>query len=226
MVHMIKTLTKAQFVAEDKTRFSCTINLNNKMMKCYVPSTCKLKNLLEIDCYDALVTKNHYQKNVSPYSLFALKVKGEYVVINSGFANNVVKDILMLKHQEVCAETVVENYKCDFYLKSKNQLTEVKSIISDKTTLLLPNIKSQRAITQLRQINSLLMEGYNVEYYYVLFAPFLKKCVVDSQSEYGVLLKECIKRGMKIKIYRAVLDNNLNLITQKCRKSFLSFTKD
>ena len=59
---MIKTLTKAQFVAEDKTRFSCTININNKMMKCYVPSTCKLKNLLEIDCYDALVTKNQYQK--------------------------------------------------------------------------------------------------------------------------------------------------------------------
>lgn len=225
-MHMIKTLTKAQFVAEDKTRFSCTININNKMMKCYVPSTCKLKNLLEIDCYDALVTKNQYQKNVSPYSLFALKVKGEYVVINSGFANNVVKDILMLKHQEVCAETVVGNYKCDFYLKSKNQLIEVKSIISDKTTVLLPNIKSQRAIMQLRQINNLLMEGYNVEYYFVPFAPFLKKCVVDSQSEYGVLLKECIKRGMKIKIYRAVLDNNLNLITKKCRKSFLSFTED
>ena len=44
-MHMIKKLTKAQFIAEDKTRFSCTISLNNKMTKCYVPSTCKLRNL-------------------------------------------------------------------------------------------------------------------------------------------------------------------------------------
>ena len=226
MIHTIKTLFKAQFIEEDKTRFSCTINLNSKMMKCYVPSTCKLKNLLEIDRTDALVTNNYYQKNVSPYSLFALKIKGKYIVINSGFANSIVKDILTSKHQEFCAEKIVGNYKCDFYLKSKNQLIEVKSIISDKTTLVLPNIKSQRAIIQLRQINNLLMEGYNSEYYFVFFAPFLKKCVVDSQSEYGVLLKECIKRGMKIKIYQAVLDNNLNLITQNCRKSFFSFIED
>ena len=225
-MHMIKTLIKAQFVAEDKTRFSCTVSLNNKMTKCYVPSTCKLRNLLDLECSDALLTNNTYQKNVSPYSLFALKIKGEYVIINSGFANRVVKHILMSKHQEIFAEKVVKNYKCDFYLKQKNKIIEVKSIISDKAAILLPNIKSQRAIMQLRQIKSLLTEGYNVEYYFVLFAPFLKKCVVDSRSEYGELLKDCIENGMKIKIYRSVLDDNLDLVTNICRKSFLSFTKD
>ena len=102
----------------------------------------------------------------------------------------------------------------------------MKSISSDKVTILIPNIKSQRAIMQLRQIKNLLTDGYNAEYYFVLFAPFLKKFVVDSRSEYGALLKDCIKSGMRIKIYRAVLDDNLNLLTNKCRKSFLSFTED
>ena len=225
-MHMIKKLTKAQFIAEDKTRFSCTISLNNKMRKCYVPSTCKLRNLLDLECSDALITNNTYQKNASPYSLFALKVKGEYVIINSGFANRVVKNILMAKHQEILAEKVVKNYKCDFYLKQKNKIIEVKSIISDKATILLPNIKSQRAMMQLRQIKNLLTEGYNAEYYFVLFTPFLKKCLVDSRSEYGALLKDCIENGMRIKICRTVLDDNLNLVTNICRKNFLSFTED
>lgn len=225
-MHTIKALTKAQFITEDKTRFSCTINLNNEMKKCYVPSTCKLRRLLNLEPTDALITNNAYQKNISPYSLFALKVKGEYIIVNSGFANRVVKNILISKHYEICAEKVVGNYKCDFYLKQKNKIIEVKSIISDKPKILLPNIKSQRAIVQLRQIKKLLTEGYRAEYYFVLFAPFLKKCIVDSKSEYGKLLKECIKSGMGIKILRIVLDGDLNLVIKKCRKSFLSFAED
>lgn len=224
MIYTGENLIKAYFIKEDKTRFSCTINFKNDIIKCYVPSTCKLKKLIDTAPTEALITKNHYQKNISPYSLFALKVKGEYIIVNSGFANKIVKEVLMSNNNDILSEYYVGEYKSDFFISSKSRIIEVKSIVSDKGTIVLPNIASKRAIIQLEHILSLLTEGYKVDYYFVLFAPFLKKCIIDEKNEYGRLLQECVNKGMNIKAYYTSITKEFIINSQICNKNLIVFS--
>ena len=216
-------LIRAKFLYEDKTRFSCTITINGIQTKCYIATTCKLSKLFAVSETEALVTRNHYQRNLSDYSLFALKKGDDYLIVNSGFANNIVKKILDSQNLDTKAEYYVENYKCDFYIDENHHLIEVKSIISDKVAVCLPNIASKRIIRQFQQIYELLLKGYQISYYFVLFAPKAEKIIIDAQTEYGYWFNKCLDRGMKICLYRVNVNGDLQIsISQKnCNMLFL-----
>lgn len=207
-------LNKAVFVSEGKSRFICNILYEEEILECYVPITCKLSSLLSLEGKEILIRETTKAAKRTKFTLFAVQNKNDYLIVDTGFANRIVNAILAKTESNnlFYPEQIVENYKCDFYSATSKTLVEVKSVITTEQEVLLPNMKTQRAIIQLHNICSLLSKGYRAEYFIVAFAPQLEKVKVASKEKMGFLLKEFLNLGGEISCIRITLDesNNIN----------------
>lgn len=210
-------LNKAVFVSEGKSRFICNILYGEEILECYVPITCKLSSLLSLEGKEILIRETTKAAKRTKFTLFAVQNKNDYLIVDTGFANRIVNAILAKTENNnlFYPEQIVENYKCDFYSATSKTLIEVKSVITTEQEVLLPNMKTQRAIIQLHNICSLLSKGYRAEYFIVAFAPQLEKVKVASKEKVGFLLKEFLNLGGEISCIRITLDESYNINCDK-----------
>ncbi len=207
-------LYKAIFVSEGNNRFICNIKFNNQIIECYIPMTCKLNNFISINSNDdILIAPTTQGAKRTKYSLFAIKNYTDYIIVNASFANEIVKTMLLQNKSKdkFYPEQFIENYKCDFYSKSTKTLVEVKSVITTKEVLILPNIITTRAITQLQHICSLLSKGYKVEYYIIAFAPRISQILFDTSETFAQLLNEALYLGCKINCIKISINETYNI---------------
>ena len=216
-------LHKAVFMSEGKGRFVCNILYNDEILECYVPITCKLSSLISLADKEVLIRETTKAAKRTKYTLFAVQNDKDYLIVDTGFANHIVKEILTeTKNGDLFyPEQVVEKYKCDFYSKTSKTLVEVKSIITTDQVLLIPNMKTQRAIIQLQNICSLLSKGYRAEYFIVAFAPKIEKIEFDTKERVGKLLAEVIRLGGKISCIKISLDESHKVHRDKLIYSFI-----
>lgn len=216
-------LNKAVFVSEGKSRFICNILYKEEIFECYVPITCKLSSLLSLEDKAILIRETTKAAKRTKFTLFAVQNEKNYLIVDTGFANHIVKAILTeTKNKDLFyPEQVVENYKCDFYSDTSKTLVEVKSVITTERELLLPNMKTQRAIKQLQSICSLLSNRYHAEYFIVAFAPQIEKIEFNTTERVGQLLAEVSKLGGKITCIKISLDESYKI---HCDKLIYSFT--
>ena len=215
-------LYKAIFVSEGKSRFICKISYNDEILECYVPITCKLSSLISLDDKEILIRETTKAAKRIKYTLFAIRNDKDYLIVDTGFANHIIKAILTGNKNKglFYPEQVIENYKCDFYSKTSKTLVEVKSVITAEQVLLIPNMKTQRAIKQLQCICSLLSKGYNAEYFIVAFAPQIEKIEIDTTERVGQLLAEFSRLGGKITCIKISLDESYKIHINKLIYSF------
>ena len=160
-------LNKAVFVSEGNSRFICNILYEEEILECYVPITCKLSSLLSLEGKEILIRETTKAAKRTKFTLFAVQNKNDYLIVNAILAITESNNLFY-------PEQIVENYKCDFYSATSKTLIEVKSVITTEQEVLLPNMKTQRAIIQLHNICSLLSKGYRAEYFIVAYAPQLE----------------------------------------------------
>lgn len=200
-------LQKATFISERNSRFICDISYKGKIIECYVPITCKISKLISLAGKEVLITSTTNAAKRIKYTLFAVKNGNEYIIVNAAFANNIVRNLLTKSRNRdaFCSEQFIESYKCDFFSKQSNTLIEVKSAITTEKILVLPNMKSERTVRQLKTICNLLSKGYNAEYFVVAFAPQIEKVAFDSKKDTGKLLIDIKNLGAKITCLKVTL---------------------
>lgn len=214
-------LYKAIFVSEGKNRFICNISYNNNVLECYVPITCKLSKLISLNNKEILIRASTKAAKRVKYTLFAVQNNKDYFIVDTGFANHIVKAILAEYKDLFYPEQVIDNYKCDFYSNTSKTLVEVKSIITSDKVLSIPNMKSQRAIKQLQSICSLLSKGYQAEYFIIAFAPQIEKIIFDTTKKVGQLLAEVTSLGGKITCIKILFDESYKIHCDKLTYSFI-----
>lgn len=216
-------LYKAIFVSEGKSRFVCNISYNDEVLECYVPITCKLSSLISLDDKEILIRATTKAAKRIKYTLFAVRNNKDYLIVDTGFANHIVKAILTgnINKDLFYPEQVIENYKCDFYSKTSKTLVEVKSVITAEQVLLIPNMKTQRAIKQLQRICSLLSKGYRAEYFIVAFAPQIEKIEIDTTERVGQLLAEVSRLGGKITCIKISLNETYRIYCDELNYLFI-----
>lgn len=216
-------LHKAVFVSEGKSRFICNILYNEEILECYVPITCRLSSLIFLEGKEILIRETTKAAKRTKFTLFAVQNEKDYLIVDTGFANHIVKAILSeTKNEDLFyPEQVIENYKCDFYSKTSKTLVEVKSVITTERELLLPNMKTQRAIIQLHNICSLLSKGYRAKYFIVAFAPQIEKIEFDAKEKVGILLDKFLELGGNITCIKVTLDKSYNISCDKLNYTFL-----
>lgn len=206
-----KELFRGEFVREEKNRFLCTVIIDGVEQECYIPSSCRLNNFLQLAGKAVLLTKNANPKARTTYAVFAVGYGRNYITLNTSEANRIIlKEIkkrrfhYLGKRINAQKEYTIDGYKSDVFLPDEKTIIEIKSIISTDKRAIFPSVYSERALNQLKKLRNLLSNGYKVVYLFISLNPYVDKISISSESEmkeYHLLFSECINAGLKCKGY-------------------------
>ncbi len=196
------------FIKELKNRFLCEVQIDGEDVVCYVPSSCHLSNFLRLEGKKVILVPTQTPKSRTPYALFAVPYKRNYIVLNTSMANRAIESSIQGRRfaylgnrKECIKEHTVDGYKADLYLPSTKTIVEVKSVISTSDNAKFPTVYSERALKQLAAIFELLQKGYRVCFAIVSLHPYIKNVDIDTSTMFYTELARCLDAGLIIKAY-------------------------
>lgn len=195
------------FKEELKNRFLCLVEVDGEDTLCYIPSSCRLSNFVNLTGKIVLLSPIVSANSRTKYSVYALSVGDEFILLNMSKANKAVESNIssryfsfLGKRNNVKKEHKIEGYKSDLYVEDTKTIVEIKSILSFNSKVQFPSIYSQRAIDQLAKLGGLLERGYKVCYIFVSLNPRVKQITLsDTIIKYRDEFNHCIEKGMKVK---------------------------
>lgn len=220
---MNSELIRGIFIEEAKGRFLCTVNIDGMEEPCYVSSSSKLSHFISLNGREVLVTRNTSSKSRTRYTLFAVKTEEGYALLNLVYINKLLflefsKPSHMYSsigkiHPE---KKINDTIKVDFFIYGeKDIVVEAKGILAEEDVASFPAMKIVRAESQLLQYEKLLKKGLDVHYYIVLMNAAIKDLKLDmNYKEFMKPFKRCIKKGMKLYIYKVIWNNEFTLIRE------------
>ena len=164
------------FKDELKNRFLCLVEIDGEDTLCYIPSSCRLSNFVNLVGREVLVSPVLSPNARTKYSVYALSGSDGFILLNMTKANEGVAESInnrrfsfLGKRNHIKKECTVSGYKSDLYIEDTKTIVEIKSILSfDKSRAArFPSVYSQRAIDQLMKLKRLIDEGYRVSYIFV-----------------------------------------------------------
>ena len=199
-------LKTGQFINESKNRFLCTVKLDGAEEVCYIASSCRLDNFIDLRGKSVLLTRNKGTKGRTQYSVIGVKHKRNYIILNTSWANKAIDSSLLKRRfsflgprKDYRAEIDVCGYKADFFIPCSKTIIEVKSVIATNDTAVFPTVYSERTVVQLKRIAELLDEGYKGYLIIVSLNPYVKAIKLLQDTEVVLQLNECIARGLIVK---------------------------
>lgn len=212
----------AIFIRELKNRFLCEVDLNGEPVVCYVPSSCRLSNFLNLVGKQVLLVQTQVKAARTQYSLFAVPYKRNYILLNASLANRVIESNIhsrrfsyLGRRKSVLKEHYVGDYKSDLFIEDTNTIVEIKSVLSLNANAQFPTVLSERSLKQLRMLKLLLEKGYRVHYIIVSLNPYVKSIVIPSDMLFTQKLQECIQQGMCLASYSCGLENGTLIIKHR-----------
>lgn len=203
------------FVREEKNRFLCTVSVEGVDEECYIPSSCRLGNFLELAGKEILLRENQNKNARTRLAVYALKLNRNYLILKTVEANEIINNSIkgrrfsyLGKRAKVEKECTIGGYKADLYLPQTRTIIEIKAIITTRKEAIFPTVYSERAIEQLEKVKELLSEGINFVYIFMSLNPYVKKVTLSNdikQIDYRKLFVECVKKGMIYKAYTSKL---------------------
>ena len=166
-----KSFKLGVFKEELKNRFLCLVEIDGEDTLCYIPSSCRLSNFIDLTGREVLVSPVLSPTARTKYSVYALSGNHGFILLNMSKANEAVADSIssrrfsfLGKRTLVKKEYKVNGYKSDLYIEETKTVVEIKSILSFSKgkEARFPSVYSQRAIDQLIKLKCLLEEGYKV----------------------------------------------------------------
>lgn len=212
------------FKKELKNRFLCEVQINGEDVVCYVPSSCHLSNFLQLDGKKVLLVPTQASNSRTPYALFAVPYKRNYIVLNTSMANRAIESSIQGKRfsdlgerKDGIKEHTIDGYKTDIYLPSTKTIVEIKSLISLCDNAKFPTVYSERTIKQLEQLYQLLCKGYRAFLIIVSLHPYVKNIIIDKESKFYSQLMKCLNAGLIIKAYTTRLNGSVLLVDKEIK---------
>lgn len=206
-------LVKGIFLAECKGRFACEVSIDGKLEKCYVASSAKLNNFIDLHNMNVLLIENQ-NKSKTKYSLFALEKEDKIILLNLNKVNGILINYLMtigMKAELFKNEiTFLNSFKADVvYFDSPLIIYEVKTILARENRAVYPCMQTKRVKIQLEKIIALLNLGYKIEYVFFLLEPdIIHVEISEREEELRRLFAEAIKLKMNIKVFKTLWNGN------------------
>jgi len=208
-------LKMGQFISESKNRFLCTVKVDDAEEVCYIASSCRLDNFIDLQGKSVLLLKNKGAKARTKYSVVGVKHKRNYIVLNTSWSNKAIdrcflsrKFSFLGKRKDYRTEINVNGYKADFFIPCSKTIIEVKSVISTSETAVFPTVYSERTLIQLKTISNLLEEGYRGYFVIVSLNPYVKDIKLLQDTEIVEQINECVAKGMIVKGFCCRLAND------------------
>lgn len=192
------------FQAEIKNRFLCSVNIDGKDAVCYIPSSCRLSNFIDMTGRTVLLRPIETPNTRTAYAVYAVKYRKGFILLNLAQTNRVIEAQIRRRYfsflgerKKISHEYKIGNYKADLFIHDTNTLIEIKSTLSFSKKSTFPTVYSERAVKQLTEISCLLDEGYRACYILVSLNPSVKEITINSEIEdYYKEFMKCIEKGM------------------------------
>ena len=192
------------FRTEIKNRFLCSVNIDGKDETCYIPSSCRLSNFIDMTGRTVLLKPIETPNARTSFAVYAVKYRKNFILLNLAQANRVIEAQLKRRYfsflgarKTVSREYKIGSYKTDLYVHDTKMLIEIKSTLSFSKESVFPTVYSERAVKQLKEISRLLDEGYRACYVLASLNPCVKEIVINSGVEdYYKTFMECVEKGM------------------------------
>lgn len=216
-------LIQGIFKEELKNRFLCLVEVNGVDTLCYIPSSCRLSNFIDLTGKKVILSPVISSNSRTKYSVYALSLDDRYILLNMTQANKTIEANIHSRRfsflgsrKHLKKEHCVKDYKSDLFIEDTNTVIEIKSILSFDKKALFPTIYSQRAIDQLIKIKQLLNNGYKVCYLFVSLSPYVQQVEINSEiHEYYNLFKKSVSNGMMVRGYSLNIKDNIPIIHSK-----------
>lgn len=192
------------FRTEIKNRFLCNVNIAGEEVTCYIPSSCRLSNFIDMTGRMVLLRPIETPNARTPYAVYAVKYRKNFILLNLAQANRIIESQINRRYfsflgmrKNVQREYKIGNYKTDLFIHDTNTLIEIKSTLSFSRKSIFPTVYSERSVKQLKEISRLLDEGYRACYILVSLNPSVKEIVINAEvKDYYNTFMECIEKGM------------------------------
>lgn len=192
------------FQTEIKNRFLCSVEIAGECIACYIPSSCRLSNFIDMTGRTVLLKPIKTPNARTPYAVYAVKYRKNYILLNLAQANRIIEAQISRRYfsllgvrKKISREYKIGEYKTDLFIHDTNTLVEIKSTLSFSMESLFPSVYSERAIKQLKEISRLLDEGYKACYILVSLNPSVKEIALNKQvDDFYKEFKECMRKGM------------------------------
>ena len=192
------------FRSEIKNRFLCSVNIDGKNVICYIPSSCRLSNFIDMTGRTVLLKPIETPNARTSYAVYAVKYRKSFILLNLAQTNRIVEAQIGRRYfsflgarKKISREYKIGNYKTDLFIHDTNTLIEIKSTLSFSKESVFPTVYSERAVKQLKAISCLLNEGYHACYVLASLNPGVKEIVINSEVEgYYKAFMECVEKGM------------------------------
>lgn len=199
-----------------KNRFLCNVNIKGTDTVCYIPSSCRLSNFINLTGRKVMLQPIKKKHARTKYSVYAVKYRQNYVPLNLSNVNRIIETnfsrrifSFLGKRKNVYREKLVDDYKSDLYIADTDTVIEIKSILSFNSDALFPTIFSERANLQLKRIKLLLENGHKVYYIFVSMYSGTKCVSINKeQVEYAKLFNECVRKGMGVCAFSLGMKND------------------
>lgn len=194
------------FIKENKNRFLCTVEIDGKPETCYIASSCRLENFIDLRRKQVLLSKNKMNNSSTCYSVLGVKHRRSYIILNTSWANRVIAEDIHRRlfsfvgeRKHTLKEKNIDGYRSDLYIPETKTIIEIKSVISTSDTALFPTVFSERAIKQMKSIVQLLEKGNKVFLFIVALNPYVKKICLQKDSDLMKYLIICQQKGLVVK---------------------------
>lgn len=195
------------FKEELKNRFLCCVEIDGEDTLCYIPSSCRLSNFVDLVGKTVLLMPVSSRNSRTKYSVFALSAGKEFIPLNMSIANRTVERniknrrfSLLGKRTHVKSEYIINGYKSDLYIEDTKTIIEIKSFLAFSAEAIFPTVYSKRAVEQLVEIERLLDIGYSACYIFVSLNSKVKEMTINAELlDFWNQFRRCIDKGMKIK---------------------------
>lgn len=219
------------FLEESKSRFLCSVRVDDEIEECYVPSSCKLGKLIDLSGKKVLLQSVDNKNARTKYSVEAIKFSKGYVLLNLSEVNRIIHENINRKlfsflgtRKRVKREVRVDGYKADLYVEDSGTIVEIKTLLSPEKSALFPSVTSKRAEQQLKKILGLL-ETYKVCYIIVSLHPKTKTIALNSSmSRYEELFRQCLSKGMECRVYSLSMNERKEPVIK--RNVYLDLNED
>ena len=212
-----------KFIREEKNRFLCTIEIDGSETLCYIASSCRLTNFINLNGKTVMLVPTRGPKAKKEYAVFAVKFKRSFILLNTSMANYAVANSMHSKklscfgkRETVLREHTVGGYKADFYIPDSKTIVEVKSVIATSDDAIFPSVFSERTVRQLSTIKQLLKLGYTAHFVIVALNPYVKRISLLPNSPIYCALESCISCGLKLEAFTCRLGQDGVPYLDKC----------
>lgn len=208
------------FKEEIKNRFLCIVNINGKDTICYIPSSCRLSNFIDLKNRVVILKPIKKKDARTKYSVYAVKYRNSFIILNLSEANSIIEQQINRRifsflgnRESVMREKTIYGYKSDLYISDTDTIVEIKSLLTIEKKAMVPSVFSERGNRQLLDLKQLLLNRHKVCYIFVSLYSGVKAIYFNAdQREYMSALNECIAYGMTLCAFSICMHDGVPVI--------------